>query len=109
MFKISKNPEFSHQVKVKTPTDTGFSEQTFTARFRALTISEADQHDSMSTSGTNAFLRDVLIGWEGIVDADGEAVPFSDAARQALIDIPFVRVALLDTYNLALIGAKRGN
>lgn len=109
MFKITKNPEFSHPVRVKVPTDTGFADHTFTARFRALTITESEKHDTMSTTGTNAFLAEVLVGWEGVTDDEGQPVAFSNAARQALIDIPFARVALLDTYNLAMIGAKRGN
>lgn len=109
MFKLVKNPEFSHAVKVSIPVDGGYSTQTFTARFRALTVSEAQGHDTMTLEGTNAYLRDVLVGLDGLVDDAGEAISYNDAVRDQVIDLPFCRIALLETYNAAMMGAKRGN
>lgn len=109
MFKLVTNPEFSHSVKVRVPVDSGYDDLTFTARFRALSISEAEAHNTLTSEGTNAYLREIFVGWDGVVDDIGEAVPFNAGTRDRMIDIPFVRVALLETYNAAMIGAKRGN
>lgn len=109
MFKLVTNPEFSHTVKVRVPVDSGYDDLTFTARFRALSISEAERHNTLTSEGTNAYLREILVGWEGVVDDVGEAVSFNAASRERMIDVPFVRMALLDTYHTALLGAKRGN
>ncbi len=108
MLKIVKNPEFTSTVKVSMPASGGFADASFTARFRALTISEAEQFNLMSTEGTTDYLRAILIGWDGVSNDDGE-MSFNDAARDDLIDIAPVRIALLNSYNAAMMGAKRGN
>lgn len=108
MLKIVKNPEFTATVKVSMPQPGGFSEASFTARFRALTVSQAEEFNLMTTEGTTDYLRAILIGWEGVADDDGD-VSFNDAARDELIDVAPIRIALLNSYNAAMMGAKRGN
>lgn len=110
MFQRVKSPEFSHPVKVSVPVDGGHTNATFTGRFRVLTIDEAKPFDLMTTEGTTAYLRQIFVGWgEDYVDEDKAPVPYSDAERDQLISTPYVRMALLETYNAALLGAKRGN
>lgn len=109
MFKLLQKPEFTHSVKVSVPVAGGHDTQTFTARFRALSVSEADAHNTLTVEGTNEYLRDIFVGWEGVVDDQGVELPFNDANRDQMIDVPFVRIALLETYNAAMMGAKRGN
>ncbi|MCC6475056.1 MAG: hypothetical protein IT514_15085 [Burkholderiales bacterium] len=108
-FKLVSNPEFTASVKVRVPTEGGHADGSFTARFRALSTSEASAFDRLSDEGLADYLRAILIGWEGVVDDAGATVSFSDAARDRLIDAPFVQVPLLVAYNEAMIGAKRGN
>lgn len=109
MFKLLQNPEFDHTVKVQLPVNGGHEAQTFTGRFRALSISDTEQHNTLTTEGTNQYLRAIFVGWEGVSDDQGEPVQFNDANRDRMIDLPFVRMALLETYNAAMMGAKRGN
>ena len=109
MFKLLQNPEFTHTVKVQTPVNGGHETQTFQARFRAISVSETEQHNTLTREGTNAYLREIFVGWEGVTDDQGEPMPFNDETRDRMIDIPFVRVALLESYNAAMMGAKRGN
>ncbi|MDO5704036.1 MAG: hypothetical protein Q4G49_03055 [Paracoccus sp. (in: a-proteobacteria)] len=87
------------------PVDGGFTDQELTARFRVLPWSE-----TRDTDGDPAEqLRRIWIGWEGVVDPEGNAVPFSNAARDQLIDLLYVRVAVLEAYSKAITGAKQGN
>ena len=110
MFKIVQNPEFSHVVHVQVPVDSGHATQTFTARFRVLTVSQAGAHRLDTAEGTDAYLRDIFVGWgKDLTDSDGAPLDYSDQIRDQLIDQPHVRLALLKTYNAALQGAKRGN
>lgn len=53
--------------------------------------------------------RRILVGWEGIVDDEERQIPYSDAMRDQLLDMMFVRVPLLRAYVDAVAGAKRGN
>lgn len=66
MLKVIRNPEFLVPVTVLTPADGGQSEGRFKARFRALTKSEIEAHEMMTGEGTSIFLRDVVLGWEGL-------------------------------------------
>lgn len=109
MLKIVKNPEFTSKVKVQVPLEGGPQEQSFTARFRALSVSETEAFNMLTTESVSEWLRRILIGWEGVRDEDGDELPFSDAAREQLIDVPFVRMAVIAAYNAAMLGAKRGN
>ncbi|MFD1914113.1 hypothetical protein [Halodurantibacterium flavum] len=105
MLKISKNPEFTHKVRVRVPVDGGYSDQEFKARFRVLPWDEVEKLDRNPTEQ----LRQIWIGWEDIADDQGVPVPYSDAVRDQLAALLYVRVALLSAYSDAISGARRGN
>lgn len=111
--KIVKNRQFKAKVTVDFPADDGAVEtQSFTARFRALSVPEIAEHKLLDTAGQDAFLKAVLMGWEGLTDdRDGEEVPlvFSPEAMTMVLSDLFVRRAVIDTYQAQLMGAKRGN
>lgn len=112
MLKIVKNPEFTSLVTVHVPTDRGRVEHQFKVRFRALTRSEEAQYDAFNASSTDDFLRRIVVGWEGLQDEDGQALEFSEAAVNTLIDLHYVRMAMVQAYTEAISGAKspkRGN
>lgn len=105
MLKLARNPEFTHNVTVRVPVDGGHSEQTFKARYRVVPWKELTAHES----DPEEQARQVLIGWEGIVDDDENPIPYSDAARDELLSMMFVRLPVLRTYVEAITSAKRGN
>ncbi|NEX47600.1 hypothetical protein [Pseudotabrizicola algicola] len=109
MLKIVKNPEFTAPVKVQVPAEGGYADMNFTARFKALTVSESEAFDMMSIRGTDDWLRTILIGWDGVVGEDDQPLSFNNAVRDQLLDVPFIRMAIIQAYNAAMMGAKRGN
>jgi hypothetical protein len=110
MLKRVAKPVFTHKIKVTRPVEGGFTEESFTGRFRALKISESDAFNLMTREGTDDYLRAIFVGWgEDYVSEGGDPVPYSDVERDELIDDPCVRQAILTTYNAAMLGAKRGN
>ncbi|WP_126977475.1 hypothetical protein [Frigidibacter oleivorans] len=109
MFKVIKNPVFTATVRVTAPTEGGVVESSFTARFKALPVSEMAAINTFTPEGTVDFLRAILVGWEGVADEAGEPIAFNDASRDWLIDIAYVRTAIINAYNAAMMGAKRGN
>lgn len=112
MLKIVKNPEFTALVTVHVPTDRGKVEHQFKVRFRALTRSEEAQYDAFNAASTDDFLRRIVVGWEGLQDDEGNTLEFSETAVNTLIDLHYVRQALVQTYVEAISGGKspkRGN
>lgn len=109
MFKIIDNPEFTHEVKVMVPVDGGHEEQTFRARFRLVDEGEVDPLKARTAEEFVAFLKRAIVGLEDLVDAAGKPLPYSDALRDRLIALPFIRVALTRTYLAAVTKAREGN
>ncbi|MEY2688238.1 MAG: hypothetical protein RL375_2436 [Pseudomonadota bacterium] len=54
------------------------------------------------------FLADVIVGWQGVVDAEGTDVPFSPAALSQLLKIPGLAVLIFKGY-VAETAAKEKN
>ena len=52
---------------------------------------------------------ELLVGWAGVVDADGDEVPFTEAAKAQLLDVPMVAGALIGAYFESLVEQKRKN
>lgn len=100
-------------VKVPHPDKPGeTNDQSFTMRFRAMPISEArkldaelraiDDADERATQ-ENDFLKRICVGWDdGVVDADGTPVPFSQDVLDLALDWPFFQVAVFEAYRKAL-------
>lgn len=107
MFKIAKNPEFTHEVPVLVPCDGGHVEQSLKVRFRALDVDEANS--LLNEAGQEAYLRAICVRFEDVVDEDGTAIPPSHELTNTLLAKAFVRVALFRAYSLAMAKAKQGN
>ncbi len=108
MFKIQKNPEFTHEVPVMVPCDGGHEEQTVKVRFRVRSIEDLNQHDRSSPEGTEAFLRSIVVRFEDVVDEDGPVASDADLTDR-LLAVPFVRMAVVQGYFSAVNKAKLGN
>ncbi len=52
---------------------------------------------------------EVLMGWDGIVDADGESVGFSKASKAELLELPMMAGAIIEAYFSSLVEEKRKN
>lgn len=109
MFKIVRNPEFTHAVPVMLPVDGGFEEQTLKCRFRLLSVDDQALHDLTTTEGTEAWLRNICVSFEDVVGEDGKPIPQSDALTSQLLGSLPVRIGLMRTYTAALAKARLGN
>lgn len=112
MFKIVQNPTYTWPVTVELPTDGGKTEKaTFDAEFKRLTQSRVDEIRQAVERGEMRdadLAREALVGWSGVVDGDG-LVPYSEKARDQLLDIPMVSTAVVMALLGSLSGAKRKN
>lgn len=85
-------------------------QQSFTAHFLYLDLdgaTKADQTDEQG--GHRPLLREVLVGWEGIVDGKGKAVAFSPEARERLLGNVAARVAAYQAWIDCMLGAAPKN
>ena len=110
MFTLSD--EFDWPVTVRAPKDGGFEEQTFTVRFRAMSSGRAKQlaEDLAPVPARDQerkladLLPDVVVGWRDVVDEGGKPIAFDDKALGRVLDLPYVRVAMMAAYVQAITG-----
>jgi hypothetical protein len=113
MFKIVQPSEYSWGITVEMPADGGrIDKQTFDGVFKRLSQNRlAEIQKSIQTGEIQDvdLAREVLVGWKGVIDGDGSEVPFSEGARDQLLDIPMVASAVVISFMNSLTGAKRKN
>lgn len=113
MFIISQSTSYTWPVTVEFPTDGGKTErQTFDAEFKRVSqtrINEIRERIEKGDITDPELARDVLVGWNGVHDSSGDSVPFSERARDMLLDVPLVASAVVLAWLGSLTGIKRKN
>ena len=112
MFKIVQSATYTWPVSFDLPTDGGKTEKaTFDAEFKRLTQSRVDEIRQAVERGEmrdSDLAREAMVGWSGVVDGDGQ-VPYSEKARDQLLDVSMVSTAIVSALLNSLSGAKRKN
>ena len=113
MFVLSQSGSFTWPVKVQLPVSGGkFETQTFDAEFKRLPKSRIDEVILLIEKDEirdTEFCKEVLVGWKGIQDDKGQEVPFSESARDQLLEVPVVAGALVHSFFGAITGGKLKN
>lgn len=113
MFVISQKQTYSWPVTVEFPVDGGKTDrQTFDAEFKRMTqtrINEIRSQIERNEVTDTDLAKEVLVGWEGVNDSNGDAVPFTERARDQLLDVPLVAAAVVMAWLGSLTGVKRKN
>jgi hypothetical protein len=52
---------------------------------------------------------EVLVGWAGILDGQGDEIPYSQAIKTKLLNVQAVAAAVVTAWGESLRGAKRKN
>lgn len=97
MFRIaSPDATWTHPVRVEVPAGEGRTNtHLFTARFRLL---KASKTEALLVDGDAALLREALVGWDDIEDADGSPLEFSPEALDTLLEVAYWRRATVVEY-----------
>lgn len=113
MFKLAQSSSYKWAVKIELPVDGGkFEKATFDAEFKRLSqtrINELRLQMEVPGYTEQDLAKEVLVGWSGVVDADGNEIPYSEGNRDQLLDVPMVAVAIGISFFESLAGAKRKN
>jgi hypothetical protein len=124
-FVLQQSDSYTWPVSIKLPANGGKREkQTFEAEFKRLPqsrineiqllvqqrIKAAERGEDTGEGITDQSIADeVLVGWEGIVDGDDEAVSFNKGTKAQLLDVPMMAGALIEAFFESLVEAKRKN
>ena len=124
-FVLKQSDSYTWPVSIKLPANGGKRErQTFDAEFKRLPQSRINEiqllvqqrmkaaergEDTGEGISDQSIADEVLVGWDGIVDCDGEPVPFSKGSKAQLLDVPMMAGALISAYFESLTEQKRKN
>ena len=98
-FKIAQSDSYKTKVEVETTTETGKKEKSaFNVMFKRLTQTEITSIVDTENLTFEELMAKVLVGWDGLIDADNEPLDFNEANRTALYEIPQARYALREAY-----------
>lgn len=124
-FVLNQSQSYSWPVSINLPADGGKREKSsFDALFKRLPqsrineiqqlvqqrIKAAERGDELDNGVTDqSIAAEILVGWAGILDADGDDVPYSEAVKAQLLDVPMMAGALIEAYFTSLVELKRKN
>lgn len=111
MFKISDEPQFTHDVPIQVPQNDGHREDMLRTRFRAITLSDGEEYDLTTKEGTTAYLQRIIVSFENLVTDEESPKPIActDVVRDQLLDLPYIRTGLVTAYMRAMHKARAGN
>ena len=73
-------------------------------------VKAAERGEELDNGVTDQSIADeILVGWSGVLDADGDEVPYSEAMKAQLLDVPMLAGALVEAYFASLVELKRKN
>lgn len=124
-FVLNQSQSYSWPVSIQLPADGGKREKSsFDALFKRLPqsrineiqqlvqqrIKAAERGEELDNGVTDQTIAaEILVGWSGILDADGDDVPYSEAIKAQLLDVPMMAGALIKAYFTSLVELKRKN
>ena len=76
---------------------------------RAALLKRGEDDPELEGITSRAIAAEVLVGWAGVTDDEGEPIPFTPAARDKFLQIQGVARAVTDAWGESLEGAKVGN
>jgi hypothetical protein len=106
-FVLKKVSSYKWPVSVDVPVDGGkFKKETFTAVFKKMSRSA---FNDLVEQGDDALIAEIVEGWEGVKDEDGDDIEYNSETRDQLFDDPYVLRAVIMAYTDSLVGAQAKN
>ena len=112
-FKLDQSGTYKWPVTVEVPIDNGkHDKHKFDGEFKRVTQSRIHEMNDLIQTGnlTDVDLaKEVLVGWEGIEDDQGNELKFSQSKLKQLLDVPMVATAIAKSFFDSIVGAKTKN
>ena len=101
-FVLKKTKTVKWPVTFQKAADGGkFKKQTFTAVFKEIV---RKQFDDLIDKGDDPLVNEILIGWEGIQDEEGNEVSFEEETKKQLLDDFSIMKSIIETYGQVIYG-----
>jgi hypothetical protein len=113
MFKLDSTDTYTYPVTIEVVADGGrFSKSSFDATFKRLSRTQVAEMMRQIRDGEmtdHGVAAAVLVGWKGVLDTSGAEIPFSEGARDQVLDVHPVCPAVIQAWADSLKGGKAKN
>jgi hypothetical protein len=117
---LKESDSYTWPITYRQPVSGGRQEkQEFEAEFKRLPqsrIAEIQAQAQQQLSGKGApdisdvsVADEILVGWDGIVDSDGDAIAFNKTTKGQLLELPLMASCLIEAYFESLVERKAKN
>ena len=112
-FKLDQSGTYKWPVTVEVPVVDGrHDKQKFDGEFKRITQSRIKELIELVASGDLSdvdVVKEVLVGWDGIEDDQGNELKFSQSKLKQLLEVPMAATAIGTAFFESYTGAKRKN
>ena len=102
MLKLATKNTYKRSIPVDVPLDMGKTERsTFIMEFKRLSVSETKalvEEAASRAVSDEEMLERYAVSWEGVVDDDGKPLAFNKTNIEKLMDISYIRKALMAAF-----------
>lgn len=110
MFVLDTEASYSWPVHVSLPKDGGtFEKSSFDAKFKRIPQSRLKKLLQDEDATDMNFCKEIVVGWKGIKDKEGQDIPYSEAGFEMLLEVPGVATTIVKAYLESIAGAKTKN
>jgi len=113
MFKVDVSKTYKYTVNVTMLGDNGKTvKSSFTGIFNRLAQTDLDRlvGDMAKPESTDeAIVQEILAGWEGVKDIEGQEIEFNEGNRRIVCDIYPVRARIIEAWSESLQEVSRKN
>lgn len=119
-FVIQQNPTYRWPLSISLPVDDGQREKsTFTGVFRRLRQSRIEEiskqarsaqysrEDESELPSDREIVKEIMAGWDDVLDDQQEKVPFTDSTLSQMLEIPTVSGQIIAQWFESLEPAKK--
>ena len=102
-FVLKQSASYSWPVKFDVPEDGHYRRETFEVQFKNISQSRFQELIDFD------IVREVVVGWSGILNEKNEEMPFTKARFEKLLDVLGLATAIATAFIESRTGAKRKN
>ena len=106
-FVLKKSASVTWPVVIKKGSDGGkFKEHKFNALFKEI---GRERFNELIDEGDEALTEEILLGWDGIKDEEGNSIEFNEENKKILLDDFTVMKSIIECYGQFITGGVEKN
>lgn len=109
MFKFDPNHAFNRVIEVAVPVDDGTETHKLKVRYRRVGLDALAKFDLSDPVQQLAYCDAIVDSFLDVIDDHGKVVPPGPEMKAQMLNTAFIRIPVMRSYELAMLGAQAKN